>query len=124
MAADIMILSITPAEAGFVNLNVLFWIVIANPYPVPGAQSAYPAVGTDPNTTTVVAALQNGTLIEEQHSFSFPLNWITTQWAAIEALLVAYLVAKKAVRTGTLAALPDPGLKYKVFHDSGTGWSV
>lgn len=125
MAARICILNITEAQAGFVNVNVLFWFPVASPYPNPGAGSSYPAVGTDPATQTVVSQLQLGTLIEEGHSFLFPTSWIAAQWAtAVEPLLLAYYNARLAVHSGTLAAVPDAGLKYKILNDSVNGWSA
>lgn len=125
MASDIMVLNIQEAQGGFVQIRVLFWIQIANPFPNSNATSAYAGIATDPNTSGILAQIQAGTVIEEANSFLFPLSWISTLWStAVEPLLLAYLNARKAVRAGTLPALPDPGLKYKIVHDSVSGWSA
>lgn len=125
MASDICILDIREAQSGFVAIRTVFWITVVNPYPSPAAASAYPAIQTDPNTNGILAAIQAGTILEEVNSFIFPLNWVSTQWAtAIEPLLLAYLNARKAVRAGTVLALPEPGLKYKIVHDSASGWAA
>lgn len=122
---DICVLDIREQVAGFITLRAVFWVQVTNGYPNPGAVSAYPNITTDTNTTGILTAIQAGTVVEEVYSFMFPTGWIAGNWStAVEPLLVAYLAARKSVRAGTLAALPDPGAKFAILHDSSSGWSA
>lgn len=124
MPKDICVLDIREATPGFVNVRVLFWIAVAAGYKVPGATSAYPDITTDPATSSMLAAIQAGTVVEESYTFLFPVGWISGQWATVKAALVAFLTARKAQRAGTQGALPDPGFRYAVLHDTDTTWSA
>ena len=121
---DICILDIRESTGGFVSLRCIFWILITNGFPNSNLTSVYPNITTDTNTNGILQAIQAGNILEEVYTFQFPLNWITTSWPTIEALLLAYLNARKAQRAGTLAALPDIGLKFAVMHDSSAGWTA
>lgn len=124
MAKDILILDIKEASTGFVNIRFILWFPISAGFKNPNFTSSYPDITTDLNTTGQDAALRAGTVIEEIYTITIPMSWIANAWASVEAILLAFLTTRKNVRAGTLAALPDPGLKYAIMHDSGTGWSA
>lgn len=124
MAKDICILDIRDAQPGFISIRCLFWLTVTAGYKMTGFVSSYPDINTDTNTTALLASIQAGTVLEETQTFTFPTLWVTTQWTVIEQLLLAYLNARKAYRGGTLVAIPDPGIKYAILHDSATGWSA
>lgn len=124
MAKDICILDIQEQQGGICNIRCVFWLPIVAPYPQPSVKSAYLNSNTDPATSGIESALQAGTLIEEVHIFQFPTSSIVSQWTTVEAIILAFLNARKNYRAGTLPALPDPGTKFGVLHDSSTGWSA
>jgi hypothetical protein len=119
---DIVVLNIDQVQGGVVQIRCVFWFPIANGYPNPNATSAYPAINTtDP---AVFTALQAGTMLEEVYSLQFPTSTINNNWSTVEAIILAFYTERKNYRGGVTAAIPDPGAKYKVYHDSTTGWSA
>ena len=121
MAKDIVLLDISENQGGISNIRMVFWMPVTSGFPNPSFTSAYPAISmTDPS---VLTGLQNGTILEEVHSIQFPTSAIVNNWATVELIILAFLTSRKAYRTGTVTALPDPGAKYQVSHDSSSGWS-
>lgn len=122
MAKDIVLLDIQQVIGGIVQIRCVFWFPVTNAYPAPTATSAYPAINTtDP---AILSAIQAGTVLEETMTLQFPTSTITNNWATVETIILAFYNERKNYRAGTVAALPDPGLKYKIAHDSVTGWSA
>jgi hypothetical protein len=124
MSKDICILDINEASAGFINMRVVFWFTVSTDYPTSSATSAYPNINSDPATQGILGQIQSGAIVEEVYSFMFPSNWVSTQWAAIAALLIAYLNARKSFKAGTLVACPERGTKFGILHDASSGWSA
>jgi hypothetical protein len=121
VAKDIVLLDISENQGGISNIRMVFWMPVTSGFPNPSFTSAYPAISmTDPS---VLTGLQNGTILEEVHSIQFPTSAIVNNWATVELIILAFLTSRKAYRTGTVTALPDPGAKYQVSHDSSSGWS-
>lgn len=131
MAAEIVILDIREQTGGLCNVRFLLWLAAANPYPVKSAVSQYPDIQTDPavgpSGQNIPAGLISGAIVEESYSILVPTTLITggTNWTGlIEPYVLAILNARKSYHAGTAPALPDAGLKYKILHDTVTGWSA
>jgi hypothetical protein len=122
MAKDIVLLDIQQVMGGIVQIRCVFWFAVTNGYPQPNAVSSYPAINTtDP---AVLASIQAGTTVEEVITLQFPTSTIVNSWSTVELIIAAFYNERKNYRAGTVAAIPDPGLRYKTYHDSATGWSA
>jgi hypothetical protein len=120
MAKDVILLDLQQVIGGIVQIRCVFWFPVTNGYPNPAAVSAYPAINTtDP---AVLTSIQAGTTIEETMALQFPTSTIQNNWSTVEMIILAFYNERKNYRAGTVSAIPDPGLKYKVYHDSATGW--
>lgn len=121
---DICVLDIREMAGGICSVRFCCWLAVATAYPNALAISAYPNVSTDASTQGVLQLIQAGTLIEEVYNIVLPTSIISGSWATVETLMLAILNARKSYKNGTVAALPDPGLKLGILHDSATGWSA
>lgn len=128
MAADIVILDIREQTGGLTNIRFACWFTVANPYPASTFISAYPDINTDPtvgaSAANYPAQLQSGALVEEVFNVLVPSVVISSSWATVEVLLLAIHTARAAYKAGSAPAVPTPGLKYKILHDSVSGWSA
>ncbi len=128
MAADIVILDIREQIGGLCNIRFACWFTIANPFPLGGATSTYPDIVSDisvgPSGQNVPAKLQTGEIAEETFNILVPISMLTSSWPTLEAYMLAVLNARKSYKAGSAPAAPQPGLKYKILHDTVTGWSA
>ena len=125
---DIVILDIREMTGGLCQIRFCTWFAVANPYPAPGFTSAYLDINSDsvvgPAGENVPAKLITGELVEEVFSVPVPAVMIANSWATVQAYLLAILNARKNYKAGSAQIIPNPGLKYKIRHDSATNWSA
>ena len=110
MAKKIIVIGATTSPIIY-NVNVLFW------YPITSGQKSTTGVSAWPGASAVEnTAIQNGSVLEEQQSFQFPIGTTT---ANMKAYLDQYWTNRNSNLNGV-----GPGLFANVFEDSVTGWSA
>ena len=129
MAADICILDIRELAGGLCNIRFCLWFSSTPPYPMSGYNSAYSEITTDPTLGPPPGAdydnkLKAGSVTEEVYSMLVPSATVTGNWSVVQSHLLAILNARKAYKAGTAPAIPAVGLKYKILHDSVSGWTA
>lgn len=92
-------------------VNAVFWYPITSGAKTQTNGSLWSGASAVENT-----AIQNGTVLEEQQNYSFPLG---TSGPAIEAQLLQAWINRNAQINGQ-----GPALFANVFNDSVTGWSA
>lgn len=114
MAKQIIVLDTNPADGGSISVRCAYWfpVTVGKEWPVPGAVSAWASASAAENQS-----LQQGQVIEETRSYSFPS---TTTVTTIKASLVNNYVSRAAY----VAAQPSRGQFYGVFFDSSNTWSA
>lgn len=110
MAKEIIILGAS-ADSIMLNVNALFWFSITS-----GAQPQANGSAWGGASALENQAIQNGAVLEEQKTFSFPTGLVPT---AIKAFLVQYWNNRNAELGGQ-----GPALFGGVNFDSTAGWSV
>jgi hypothetical protein len=112
MAKRIIVLGVQVGTP-FTTVGAVFW------YPVTVPSSAKTQTSGSIWTGAVAAenaAIQAGTVIEEQNTFQFPTGLAS---ATMEAWLLQYWTQRNVQINGT-----GPNLFNGVFNDSLTGWSA
>ena len=100
-----------------VNYSVLFWFSITSGMRTQTAGSQWVANGTSVGASTAEnQAIQAGTVLEEAHSFTFP---VSTPIADIEAVLLQSWTNRNTQINGI-----GPNQFYGAFNDSTTGWGT
>jgi hypothetical protein len=110
MAKQIIILGVSTDNI-MLNVSCVFWFPITSGAKAQASGSAWAGATTGENT-----AIQNGSVQEEQNTFSFPVGLAV---ANIKAFLVQYWTNRNARVNGV-----GQGLFASVFDDSVTGWSA
>lgn len=110
MAKQIIVLGKTTNGATD-NLSLVFWYAISSGALVRTNGSEWSGASTAENT-----AIQNGTVLEEQQAFSFPVGTATT--TIKDVLNKAW-----ALRNSQINGI-GPAQYAGVFFDSSTGWSA
>lgn len=113
MAKQIIILNKSAGPAGDQLFNCAFWIAVpaGQQVPLPGFVSAFRGA-----TAAELAALQAGTVVEQQYSTQYPATFTTAQIES--ALQTAYATAST-----TFGNQPNPNTLYGTFFD-GTAWNA
>jgi hypothetical protein len=117
MPKQIIILETNPADGGQISLRTVLWFPVPAGQEVPIANfaSAYKASATKPGPTAQETTdLQEGKVVEEVKTFSFPRSFTPAQ-------LRASLQAAYADRLAYRATLPNVGAYYGVYFD-GAAW--
>ncbi len=109
MSNQIIILG-SSINSVMLTLNLVFWYPITSGQKTTAGVSAWPNASTAENT-----AIQNGSILEEGASFSFPVG---TAVANIEAYLLQYWTNRNAQLNGV-----GPGL-YQNYGYTGSAWST
>jgi hypothetical protein len=107
MANQIIILGSSTSN-GMLSLQLVFWFPISSGQKVAAGVSAWPNASVAENT-----AIQNGSILEEQGGFSFPVGLPA---ANIEAYLLQYWTNRNAQIGGV-----GPG-QYQNFGYNGSAW--
>ena len=114
MAAKQIIVLTEQTSETEVSYNVLFWFPITLNPVARTAGSTWTASGTSAGASAAEnAAVQNGSIIEEQHSYSFPVGTLVS---AIQAVLQAAWARRNAQIAGQGA-----NQFYGAFFD-GSAW--
>jgi hypothetical protein len=114
MAKQIIVLTQQTSES-VVNYNVLFWFPVTSGIRTQTAGSSWVANGTSAGASAAEnTAIQNGTVLEEPHSFAFP---VSTPVATIEATL-QQAWANRNVQVNAIGQN-----KFYGFFWDGTTWS-
>jgi hypothetical protein len=108
MANQIIILG-SSLNSVMLNINLVFWYPITSGQAATSGVSAWPKASAAENT-----AIQNGSILEEVTSFSFPVG---TPVANIEAFLLQYWTNRNAQIGGI-----GPGL-YQNYGYTGSAWT-
>ena len=114
MAKQIIVLDSNPADGGAFTVRCAMWFPVAagKEWPVSAAASAWSGVSLAENQ-----AIQQGQVIEETRTYSFPSTTAT-------AVIKTSLVNSYASRNTYLATQPFKGQYYGVFFDSSNTWSA
>lgn len=115
MAKQIIVLDTNPADGGAFNVRCAMWFSVTPGKEWPmgsGVGSAYTGA-----SAAEVQAIQQGQVVEEVKSYSFPS---TTTTANIKTALVNSYASRNAY----LATQPFKGQYYGVFFDSSNTWSA
>lgn len=112
MAKKIVILGVSQSSL-WTSVNAVFWfpVTVAGTAKAQTAGSAWAGASAPEN-----AAIQAGTVIEEQMTHTFPTGLAT---ASIKDFLLTYWASRNAQIAGV-----GPNLYNGVFDDSVTGWSA
>lgn len=112
MARQIIILETNPADGGQKTVRCVFWFAIAagSRIPLPSFVSEFKTP-----TTEEATALQDGSVVEEVHTYHYPNSYNAT---SIRAALAAAWTDRKAWRD----AQPNTGQFYGSSWD-GTTWA-
>lgn len=112
----IIVLTQSTSEAE-VTYNCLFWFAITAGARTQTSGSAWVANGASVGaSTTENQAIQAGTVLEEGHSFTFP---VSTPIADIENVLLQAWTNRNTQINGI-----GPNQFYGAFNDSTTGWGT
>jgi hypothetical protein len=110
MAKKIIILGASISGVN-INVNCVFWYPITSGALALASGSVWPGASTAENT-----AIQNGSVLEQQLTLSFPVG---TPSASIEALLLLQWTNTNGQLGGK-----GPAQFAGVFNDSVSGWSA
>ena len=107
---EIIILETSRGQGGDTNLRFAFWFPIpaARQVPQPTAASAFRAADAGE-----LAALQNGSVLEESYALQYPA-------ATTIATIKADLISRYTARQNEIAARPNPNQFYGAFWDGAT----
>ena len=107
MANQIIVLG-SQNSGVMLNINLVFW------YPITSGQKTVVGVSAWPNASVAEnTAIQNGSILEEQQSFQFPIGLSA---ATIEAYLLQYWTNRNTQINGV-----GPG-QFQNFGYNGTAW--
>lgn len=118
MPKQIIILETNPSDGGMVSVRCAFWfpVTAGQEVALSSFSSAWKATPNNPGpSATETTDLQDGRVVEEVRTFSFPRSFTATQ---IRGSLVAAYTDRLAYRV----TLPDTGQFYGTSYD-GTSWS-
>jgi hypothetical protein len=110
MAKQIIILGVS-TDPVINNVSAVFWFPITSGKLITAGVSAWSGASAAEN-----AAIQSGSVLEEQRNFQFPTG---TPTATMKAFLQQYFTSRNTQISGV-----GPAQFNGVFDDSVTGWSA
>ena len=114
-AVQIVVLNVSDAGSNKVQYNYLCWLNAPNPLPNPSFVSQWKALGSSAGPTTAqIAALQNGTVIEQTGALQEPT---ITPLATVESDIINDCTARQNYING----IPGQGIYYGVTWN-GSQW--
>lgn len=110
MSKQIIILEVASSTPQELSIRYILWIPTQFPILRPNAQSLWQGASVDE-----IAAIRDGTVIEEAHTKSFPSSLTVPA-------IKNHLVEHYRSRVAYFQSMPRPGQYYGIYFD-GTNWS-